>query len=187
MFYRDCLNTITEQSERQLSSYWQMVVCGVCVCVCMSACTLVRFLACGGLGSGVWGGRGGGEEWGEVSRGTAGETPTLTSCCLKRVRQQPACLPASSCLSPSLSVLPPPPLLSLCCVPLRTQPSCSKLSTLLPCHYAPWPPQKESFLALAKLACMLLRSKAFTRAPSSCAHSNPVSHIKYVPAVMVHV
>lgn len=95
-----------------------MVVCGVCVCVCMSACTLVRFLACGGLGSGVWGGRGGGEEWGEVSRGTAGETPTLTSCCLKRVRQQPACLPACKFLPLSFSFgLTPPPTLPLLCPP----------------------------------------------------------------------
>lgn len=31
--YQVCFNTVMEQSERQLSSYWQMVVC-VCVCVC---------------------------------------------------------------------------------------------------------------------------------------------------------
>lgn len=82
------------------------------VCVCMSAYTSVRFLACGGKGIEVWGGRGGGEEWGEVSRGTAGETPTSTSCCLKRARQQPACLPV--CLHVPASLLlflsyqPPP-------------------------------------------------------------------------------
>lgn len=72
--------------------------------------------------------------WGEVSRGTAGETPTPTSCCLKRARQQPACLPA--CLPAWVHVLvplllflscPPPSSLTLCCVPLQTQASCSIL------------------------------------------------------------
>lgn len=34
--YQVCFNTVMEQSERQLSSYWQMVVC-VCVCVFLPA------------------------------------------------------------------------------------------------------------------------------------------------------
>lgn len=96
-------------------------VCGVWVCVLLPS--LGEAFGLVGEESWRWRGRRGGEMWREVSRGTADETPTPASCCLRWAHQQPAWLPVFSFCPVKAPQHPCPPADSS---------HCSKLSDLLP-------------------------------------------------------
>lgn len=125
------LNTVTEQSQRQHSSYRQMVMFAVCARVRVSVCVSAH------TGWSFWSGGGGelkfGEMWREVSRGTADETPTPASCCLRWAHQQPAWLP----------------VFAFCPVKAPQHPCPTADSSQLfqafwsPSYCAPWPPRKN--------------------------------------------